>query len=444
MSVTVSSITPHSIASGYGIKPGDKLLSINGHEINDVLDYRFYIDECALTLRVKQLGKSLVRVIRLRKSQYEDLGLEFETYLMDKQKSCHNRCIFCFIDQLPKGMRESLYFKDDDSRLSFLFGNYVTMTNMEESELDRIIQMHISPVNVSVHTTNPELRCKMLKNRFAGNILERLRKLTDAGIMVNCQLVLCPGINDGDELRRSLDDLLSLKNIVSIACVPFGQTKFREGLPHIDGYTRKTAADTLAILESYGDKTVRENGRRLVFASDEFYITAEKEIPNAVFYEDFSQIENGVGMVSLLFYEFMAALENTPADDKERHCSIATGMIAADLIKTLANAAMAKFPNLHCQVYPIKNNFFGETITVTGLLTGSDLSAQLREQSLGDHLILSCSMFRSPRMGSAKDEVFLDDMTAGALSELLHTPITIVETSGEDLLTAMLQTDPSM
>ncbi len=444
MSVTVCRITPHSIASKYGLRPGDKLLSVNAHEITDVLDYRFYIDESDLTLRVKQLGKSLVRVIRIHKEQYEDLGLEFETYLMDKQRSCRNNCIFCFIDQLPKGMRESLYFKDDDSRLSFLFGNYVTMTNMEESELERIIRMHISPINVSVHTTNPALRCKMLNNRFAGNVLERIKKLTDAGIMVNCQLVLCPGINDGDELRRSLDDLTSLKNIVSIACVPFGQTKFREGLPHIDGYTKQTAADTLAILEEYGDKTVKEQGRRLVFASDEFYLTAEKEIPEAAFYEDFSQIENGVGMISLLEEEFMTALAAAKTDMIKRSCSIATGMSAYASIRKLADAAMAKFQDLTCHVYPIENRFFGKTITVTGLLTGKDLSEQLSDKPLGDHLLLSCNMFRSPRMFDARNEVLLDDMTAGKLSELLNTPITIAGTSGKELLDAMLKTEPTM
>ncbi len=444
MSVTVCRITPHSIAEKYGIKPGDQLLSVNGHEITDVLDYRFYIDECALTLRVKQAGKSLVRVIRLRKGQYEDLGLEFETYLMDRQKSCRNKCIFCFIDQLPKGMRESLYFKDDDSRLSFLFGNYVTMTNMEESELDRIIQMHISPINISVHTTNPALRCKMLNNRFAGNVLERIKKLTNAGITVNLQLVLCPGINDGEELRRSLNDLTSLQNIISIACVPFGQTKFREGLPHIDSYTKETAAATLAILEEYGEKTVKTHGRRLVFASDEFYLTAEKEIPAAEFYEDFSQIENGVGMISLLEEEFMAALNAAASDTVARSCSIATGLSAYACIQKLADAAMLKFPQLHCHVYPIQNNFFGKTITVAGLLTGKDLSEQLKEKTLGDHLLLSCNMFRSPRMKNARDEVFLDDMTAGELSELIDTPITIVGTDGDELLAAMLQTDPKM
>lgn len=439
MSVTISRITPGSIAARRGLHSGDMLLSINGHDIVDVLDYQFYADEEVLTLRVKQLNKTLVRVIRLRKKQYEDLGLEFETYLMDKQRSCRNKCIFCFIDQLPKGMRESLYFKDDDSRLSFLFGNYVTMTNMEESELDRIIQMHISPINVSVHTTNPALRCRMLNNRFAGNILERLQKLTKAGISVNCQLVLCPGINDGAELRRSLDDLTALSNVISIACVPFGQTRYREGLTHIDGYTKETAAETLAILEEYGDRTVKQSGRRLVFASDEFYLTAEKPIPKAEFYEDFSQIENGVGMMSLLEDEFMAALSDTPADSKPHRCSIATGLLAAPLLQKLADVASLKFPGLVCKVYPIVNNFFGETITVAGLLTGTDLADQLTDKDLGDRLLLTCNMLRSPRMHSDEEDVFLDDMTVKELSDTLRISITITETGGEDLLSAMLQ-----
>ncbi len=439
VSVTISHITPHSIAQKYGLHPGDKLLTINGHDIVDVLDYQFYADEVDLTLRVKQINKPLVRVIRLHKQQYQDLGLEFETYLMDKQKSCTNKCIFCFIDQLPKGMRESLYFKDDDSRLSFLFGNYVTMTNMQESELDRIIAMHITPINVSVHTTNPELRCKMLNNRFAGNILERLKKLTDAGIALNCQLVLCPGYNDGNELRRTLDDLTALPNIISIACVPFGQTKFRQGLTPIESYTKQTASETIAILEEYGDKTLKEHGRRLVFASDEFYLTAQKTIPQAEFYEDFSQIENGVGMISLLVDEFMDALNHVPADQKTRRCSIATGMSAAPTLQKLADAAMQKFKGLDCKVYPITNHFFGETITVTGLLTGTDLKEQLNEKELGSHLLLSCNMLRSPRMHSDEADVFLDDMTVKQLSDSLDIPITITETGGEDLLSAMLK-----
>ena len=438
MSVTILQITPHGIAEKYGLHPGDKLLSINGHEIVDVLDYQFYSKESNLTLRVKQLGKSLVRVIRLQKNEYDDLGMEFETYLMDKQRSCRNKCIFCFIDQLPHGMRESLYFKDDDSRLSFLFGNYVTMTNMEEREIDRIIEMHITPINVSVHTTNPELRCKMLNNRFAGNVMDRLKKLTEAGIELNCQLVLCPGINDGEELRRSLTELTALKNIVSIACVPFGQTKFREGLPKIDGYTKETASATLAIIEEFGDHTLYFTGRRLVFASDEFYITAEKEIPKPEFYEDFSQIENGVGMISLLEDEFMTALEQTPADDQIRTCSIATGKIAAPLMQKLANAAMEKFKGLDCKVYPIQNDFFGETITVTGLLTGTDLITQLKDKELGKHLLLNGNMLRAPRTGDPQTDVFLDDVTLYELSEQLHTPITVTEDAGEDLLSAML------
>ncbi len=439
MSVTISRVTPGSIAQKHHLRAGDKLLTINGHDIVDILDYQFYADEPHLILRVKQPGVKLIRVIRVHKDQYEDLGLEFETYLMDKQRSCHNKCIFCFIDQLPPGMRESLYFKDDDSRLSFLFGNYITMTNMEESELDRIIRMHITPINVSVHTTNPALRCKILNNRFAGNILERLKKLTSAGIALNCQLVLCPDINDGEELKSTLNDLTSLPNIISIACVPFGQTRYRKGLYHIDGYTKETAENTLAIIEEYGEKTLKASGRRLVFASDEFYITAGRKIPDAAFDEDFSQVENGVGMVSLLREEFCEALERTPGDSLPRACSIATGVIAAPELTALVEMAKQKFPNLYCTVYPIINHFFGETITVAGLLTGTDLSAQLKGKDLGKHLLLSENMLRAPRTEADADNVFLDDMTVSELSNALKIPITITGSSGEELLDALLR-----
>jgi len=312
MSVLIRSVEEGSPAYKAGIQPESRLISINKNEICDVLDYRFYQNEKRLKLKVETNGK--IKSYRIKKEEYEEIGLVFDTYLMDEQRSCKNKCVFCFIDQLPKGMRDTLYFKDDDSRLSFLFGNYITLTNITEHEIERIIKLHISPINISVHTTNPELRCKMMNNRFAGESLAVLYRLAEAGIAINCQLVLCPDYNDGDELRRSLSDLISLPTVQSIAAVPVGLTAHRDGLAPLKPFNKETASAVLDILNEFSDLTLEKYGKRKVFGSDEFYILSERDIPEVSYYEDFLQLENGVGMWSLFMSEAVSAIENDFAD----------------------------------------------------------------------------------------------------------------------------------
>lgn len=432
MSVRITGVKKGSSAARHGILPGETLLSLNGHEIMDVLDYRFYEIEPSLNAVVRDsAGRS--REISIKKREYDEIGLEFETYLMDKQHSCRNRCIFCFIDQMPKGLRKSLYFKDDDSRLSFLFGNYITLTNLSEHEVERIIQMHISPINVSVHTTNPELRVKMMGNRFAGEALKLLNRFAEAEIKINCQLVLCPGVNDGGELERSLRDLEALMPAVQcVAAVPVGVTKFREGLYPMRQYTRDTAREVLTILERFGGECKKKHGTRMAFAADEFYLKAEVPIPGPDFYEDFAQLENGVGMLALLKDEFQTALREEETGKRERAVTIATGEAAGGLLAELAKEAQAKFEGLRVQVAPIKNHFFGETITVSGLVTGTDLKEQLKPRELGEELLIPSSMLRS------EGDLFLDDISLEELSRALAVPVRAVDNDGYVLLNAML------
>ena len=345
MAVKIFDVTTGSHADKAGIKKGETLLSINSNEIVDVLDYRFYQVNRKLTLEVEDENKN-VRTIEMTKGEYEEIGLEFETYLMDKQHSCRNKCIFCFIDQLPKGMRESLYFKDDDSRLSFLFGNYITLTNITEHEIDRIIKMHISPINVSVHTTNPELRCKMMNNRFAGDTLKYLKRFADAGITLNCQIVSCPGINDGDELVRTLTDLENL-GVNMTAIVPVGLTRYRENLYPLVPYNKETAGQTIDIIEKMGDECVKKHGRRIFFPGDEFYLLAEREIPSPEFYEDFSALEDGIGMIAYLTDDVGWKLEELDADESLCHkVTIACGEGVFPYMKRIMSMINEKFPNL--------------------------------------------------------------------------------------------------
>lgn len=435
MAVIIQQVHPNSPAHIAGICAGEKLLSINGNTIMDVLDYRFYETDSRLTVTVADKeGKE--RSVSIRKGQYESLGLEFETYLMDKQHSCRNKCIFCFIDQLPKGMRESLYFKDDDSRLSFLFGNYITLTNLSEHEIERIIKMHISPINVSIHTTNPELRCKMMGNRFAGKALELLKRFADAGIHLNGQLVLCPGINDGPELERTLNDLYALgENVQSIACVPVGVTRYREGLYPLTTYTKETAEATLRQIEAFGDRFVKERGARTVYASDEFYLLAEREIPAPEFYEDFAQLENGVGLLASLQEEFRFALEDFTPPKTKRRVTIATGEGAYAFLQTMLDEFRGKCDTILCNVVPVRNDFFGGTVNVAGLLTGQDLYAQLKDRDLGDALLIPGVTLRQ------QDDVFLDDMSVGELSQKLGVPVIPVINDGQHLLDAITGRD---
>ena len=431
MSVIISNVVKGSYADKKRIKSGDILYSINGNSIEDVLDYRFFIRDKLLVLTFERDSKMKKRVIR--KKEEDEIGLEFNTYLMDKQRSCKNKCIFCFIDQMPKGMRETLYFKDDDSRMSFLFGNYITLTNITEHEVDRIIKMHISPINISVHTTNPELRVQMMKNKWAGDSLKILYRLADAGVKINCQLVLCPGINDGDELKRSIADLTALyPAVTSVACVPVGLTKFRDGLANLVGYNKDTATNTLEIIEKMGDECIAKYGERIVFASDEFYIKSGKSLPKSEYYGDYDQLDNGVGLCALLEDEFNAALEMTEGADYKSNCTIATGVAAAPLLTQLVDKVQEKWHNIECNVVPIVNDYFGHEITVAGLLTATDLINQLKGKKLGDRLLLPSAMFRS------EGDVTLDDYSWEDIENALGVKVVQVSNDGFELLNAIL------
>ncbi len=431
MSVIVSAVQKKSPADKAGIKAGDTLVSLNNNAIIDVLDYRFYQNDKKIIVEfINAKGRLCKKSVK--KSEAEELGLEFETYLMDKQKSCKNKCVFCFIDQLPKGMRESLYFKDDDSRLSFLFGNYITLTNITEHEIERIIKMHISPVNISVHTTNPELRVRMMKNKNAGEVLKVIDRLNNAGIMMNCQLVLCPEFNDGEELKRTLSDLTEKENIRCIAAVPVGLTKYREGLTLLKPFNKETANATLDIIDEFGKKCTEKYGERRVYGADEFYILAEREMPNAEFYGDFLQLENGVGLWSLLLHEVTAALEDTESAELQKTVSIATGVAAYPLIKIIAEMIEKKVNGLKCNVYAIKNDFFGEKITVAGLVTGRDIINQLKNKALGEKLLIPSVMLRH------ENDMFLDDVTVTELEKALNIRVQPVNNDGYELVDAIL------
>lgn len=431
MAVKIFDVTTGSHADKAGIKKGETLLSINSNEIVDVLDYRFYQVNRKLTLEVADEDKN-VRTIEMTKGEYEEIGLEFETYLMDKQHSCRNKCIFCFIDQLPRGMRESLYFKDDDSRLSFLFGNYITLTNITEHEIDRIIKMHISPINVSVHTTNPELRCKMMNNRFAGDTLKYLKRFADAGITLNCQIVSCPGINDGDELVRTLTDLENL-GVNMTAIVPVGLTRYRENLYPLVPYNKETAGQTIDIIEKMGDECVKKHGRRIFFPGDEFYLLAEREIPSPEFYEDFSALEDGIGMIAYLTDDVGWKLEELDADESLCHkVTIACGEGVFPYMKRIMSMINEKFPNITINTRAIKNNFFGGGVNVSGLVTGGDLIDQLRGDDLGDRLIIPSSMLRF------ENDLFLDDVSTDDVERELGVALVPVNNNGNDLVEAVI------
>ena len=424
--VKIQSVTPGSPADKAGIKAGDVLLSVGGERVCDVLDYRFYGTDANTEVTLSRGGEEMT--FKLRNREYADLGMEFSTYLMDEKKRCTNNCIFCFIDQNPKGMRETVYFKDDDERLSFLQGNYVTLTNMRESDVERIIRMHISPINVSVHTMNPDLRVKMMGNRFAGEKLRFLKMLDEGGIRINAQLVLCRDINDGEELTYSLNELCKLENLESLAAVPCGMTAHREGLPEILPYHKESAADVIRRIEKKAAECLEAFGCRKVFASDEFYLTAEKELPPDEAYEGYPQLENGVGMLRLHTVEFEDALADCETEDVSRHLSIATGMLAKSHMEHLASLAMARFPSLRVDVHAIVNHFFGETITVSGLVTGGDLIAQLRGKELGDTLLIPENMLRH------EGDLFLDNVSVSDVENALHVTLGVTSRDGEDLL----------
>lgn len=384
----IKSVQPGSIGEEMGIEAGDVLLEINGEELEDVFDYHYAIndDYIEILIRKRDGDKWLLEV---DKEYDEDIGIEFEQGLMDDYRSCTNKCIFCFIDQMPKGMRDTLYFKDDDSRLSFLQGNYITLTNMKDKDIDRIIKYHLCPINISVQTTNPELRCKMLNNRFAGEALKKLRRLADASIEMNGQIVLCKGVNDGEELKKSIEDLSEyLPHMRSVSVVPAGLTKYREGLYPLELFTREEAGQVIDLIESYQQEFYERYGLHFIHASDEWYINAGREFPEEERYDGYIQLENGVGMMRLLIEEFSEAIKNIEGDKRKKHISLATGYLAYGLIKKLSEETMEKFPNIKIDVYAIRNDFFGETITVSGLITGQDIIAQLKGRNLGEVLLL--------------------------------------------------------
>ena len=433
----ISRVLPGSIGEELELEPGDILAEINHQLVEDVFDYRYLMNDEYIELLIEKANGELWE-LEVEKDYDEDLGIEFENGLMDDYRSCSNHCMFCFIDQMPPGMRETLYFKDDDSRLSFLQGNYITMTNMKDEALERIIRYKLEPINVSVHTTNPELRVKMMGNRFAGQVLEILPRLANAGIQLNCQLVLCPGINDGAELERSLTDLGKLAPALqSIALVPVGVTKYREGLYPLRPYTKEEAGQTIDIIDRFGNQFEQEYGSRIAYASDEFYLTAERPIPNPEFYGDFSQIESGVGAMACLKDEFLYALEER-LDGQEtieipkRHITLATGVAAYPFLNELLDEVRIKCNNLTCNVVPIINHFFGETITVAGLMTGTDILSQLKEKTLGDELLLPEVILRH------NTNILLDDITLDDISNQLQIPIKTVMNDGQHLLHAVL------
>ena len=431
MSVVISAVEEKSPASKAGIKAGDLLISLDGNEIMDVLDYRFYQNTDRLTaLIVNAKGKA--KKVKIKKKEYEELGLLFDTYLMDKKRSCKNKCIFCFIDQLPKGLRESLYFKDDDSRLSFLFGNYITLTNITEHEIERIIKMHISPINISVHTTNPELRVKMMANKNAGKALEVIPRLNAAGIKINCQLVLVPGFNDGAELERSLRELSEYENVECIAAVPVGLTDHREGLKELEPFNSQTAAEVIDIIDKAGDNCIEKYGDRRIYAADEFYLLSGRKLPDASYYGDFLQLENGVGLWSLFKSEVEERLTDIDKKELDRHITLVTGVAAYPLISQTAKMCEEKTQGLKCDVYAIKNNFFGNKITVAGLVTATDIIEQLTGKDLGEELLIPESMLRS------EGDMFLDSITVEELSERLSVKVSVVACDGRSLVEKIL------
>lgn len=432
MSVEIKNVKKWSVAFFKGIKAGDRLVSVNGNEINDFLDYDFYLKDERLSLGFEHKGKT--KRVTLKKGADEDIGLEFESYLMDKQRRCRNKCIFCFIDQNPDGMRESIYFKDDDSRLSFLFGNYITLTNLTDSDIDRIIKMHISPVNVSVHTMNRELRVKMMNNKNAGKCLDYIYRLAEAGIELNTQLVLCPGINDGKELEYSIRELGKLYPAVqSIAAVPVGLTKHRDGLFDMPSYTKESAGEVIDIITRMGNSFKAEHGTRLVYAADEFYLKASREIPGEEYYESYPQLENGVGMWTSLYNEVCDALEAVKPDAVgERKLSMATGVAAYPLIRGIAEKITALIPTLTVDVYEIKNDFYGHSVTVAGLLTGGDLISQLKDKQLHGLLLIPEVMLKDG------DCLFLDNLTLEDVEKALDVNIDTVSSDGADLVNKII------
>ena len=433
--VKITDVEAASLAAKHKILPGDVLISINGNEISDVLDYRFYLSERKVSLKIARDEKEYT--VNMKKGEYDDIGLGFETPLMDKKHSCKNGCIFCFIDQNPEGLRESLYFKDDDSRLSFIHGNYITLTNMTDADVQRIVKMRFSPINISVHTTNPELRVKMMKNKRSGEVLKYLDDFKRAGLSMCGQIVLCRGINDGEELTRSLLDLAEyFPEMSSVSVVPAGLTKFRDKLYPLTDFSREEAGAVIDIIDSVAEKMLREHGSRMFFAADEFYLKAERPIPEEEYYEGYPQLENGVGMIRSFLTDFSIAWEDISdmrdSIKERRVVSVATATAPYPMIKGIADKLMSFINNLDIRVFEIKNYFYGESITVAGLLTGKDIFEQLSGRELGDELFIPENALRDG------EDVFLCGMTLSELSEKLSVKVSVSENDGYEFVRAML------
>lgn len=428
----VKSLMPGGIGEELGIEPGDKLLAINGNEIQDVFDYYYYEESEQLLLLIEKPDGEEWE-LEIEKDEDESLGIEFDQSLMDEYRSCRNKCMFCFIDQMPKGMRETLYFKDDDSRLSFLQGNYITLTNMSDHDVERIVKYRLEPINISFQTTNPELRCKMLHNRFAGEALKKVDILYRGQIEMNGQIVLCKGVNDGEELERTIRDLTGyLPYLKSVSIVPVGLTKYRDGLYPLEPFTKEDAREVLSVIHRWQEKIYQEHGIHMIHAGDEWYVLAEEEVPEEARYDGYLQLENGVGMMRLLFNEVQEALSAVTGDGRQREISLATGRLMYPYIGKILEEIRKKFPNITTHLYAIRNDFFGERITVSGLITGQDLTGQLKGQPLGERLLLPCNMLK------IGESVFLDDFTLEEVENSLQVKTDIVKSSGQDLLDAVI------
>ncbi|MCI5511900.1 MAG: DUF512 domain-containing protein [Eubacterium sp.] len=434
----IKRVLPGSIAEELELEPGDELLSVNGQQIEDVFDYHYLINDEYLEILIRKPDQEEWE-LEIEKDFEEDLGIEFDSSLMDEYRSCRNKCIFCFIDQMPKGMRDTLYFKDDDSRLSFLQGNYVTLTNMSDHDIDRIIRYHLSPINISFQTTNPELRCRMLNNRFAGDIFPKVQRLYEAGIEMNGQIVLCKGINDGEELERSIRDLSKyLPHLRSVSIVPVGLSRYREDLYPLEPFTKEDAQKVLDTVKKWQDQLYPQYGLHFIHCSDEWYILAQQPIPREEEYDGYLQLENGVGMVRLLESEVLEELSNRKPDDRKRRISIATGKLAAPFIRENISHIQKLYPGIEVNVYSIRNDFFGEMITVSGLVTGQDLKKQLAGRELGECLLIPCNMLR------AGENVFLDDVTVEELEAALGVPVEVVDEDGASLVRAVTEKEKTM
>lgn len=433
MKQIIKEVKPGTIGEEIGFEAGDAILTIDGQTIDDVLDYYYYLERDFIEVEVETKDGEIVTV-EIEKEEDEDLGLVFEEEFMGIYRHCHNKCIFCFIDQLPKGMRSSLYFKDDDARLSFLSGNYITMTNMSEEDLDKIIRYHMSPINVSVQATDPELRVRMLKNPKAVNLLPRLKKLKEGGIVMNAQIVLCKGFNDGEQLDRSILDLLQFRpELRSVGIVPVGLTKHRQGLEHLEKFTKEDAARVIDQVAPWQEKCLQETGSRFIHLSDEFYILAERDLPEEEYYEGYVQIENGVGMMRLFVDEAESVIRTLdPSEKRKGHLSMITGLSASRFIHAIAEKIEAIYPEVRIEVYDIVNHFFGEDITVTGLLTGQDILAQLKGKELGSGLLLPGNLLK------ADEDILLDDMPLENIAETLQIPVYVVKSSGADFVRGIL------